>query len=155
MSFQGKKKAILKKAVGNCGKGGPGWDAVKGAVKDASTATKWLTGYGPLGVLPVKGAQDVWENRKQIGNDVDSVVSKAKNFVKGRLSAMKQINQDREKSYYRPATPAQINVLKGYGKIKDGAGGPGTASWKGMGSGDNVMMGDLTKRLSNVKLKTK
>jgi hypothetical protein len=114
MSFQGKKKAILKKAVGNCGKGGPGWDAIK------------------------------------------SVASKAENFVKGRLKAMKQINQDRENSYYRPATPAQINVLKGYGKIKDGAGGPGTASWKGIGSGgDNVPMGNLTKRLSNVKFKTK
>jgi hypothetical protein len=114
MSLNGAKKAIMKKAVKSCGKGGPGWDAIK------------------------------------------SVASKAEKFVKGRIGAMKKINQDRAASYYRPATPAQINVLKGYGKIKDGSGGPGTASWRGIGNGgDNVPMGDLTKRLSNVKFKTK
>ena len=122
MAKNSKKMGILKKAVKNCGKGGPGWDAIKNMASS-------------------------------VAQGVSSGVNKAEKFVSGRFKAMGDANQERVNSYYTTPTPIQTQVLQKYKKL-NGQGGPGSAKWQGKnGAGDNTKMADLTKILSNVKIK--
>lgn len=54
----------------------------------------------------------------KIKNLVKNFATGAKDFVKGRIDAAGKINEDREKSYYKPATPEQVEILKKSGKTK-------------------------------------